>query len=68
MSDSIRYLERALATRGTNALTSAAGVQYNINKGNYEQYGMTWTIEAGALTKNEVSAFSGKISEMKNNK
>ncbi len=68
VEETIRLLERAVGMRNTNPLTSAAAVQYNISKGNYEQYGMTWTIGAGALTKNEVSAFSGKISEMKNNK
>lgn len=38
VEDGIRYLEIALATRGTKALTSGAGVQYNIDDSGINQH------------------------------
>ena len=64
-------------TNSTNNLEIKINEEYNGSveyslknnrKVKSEQYGVMWTLEAGALENNEVSAFYEKISETKNNK
>ncbi len=68
MENGTGYFERAVGMRNANALTSAAGVQYNTDEGKSDQYGTMWTLEANVLDNNEVASFYNLIGEKEHGK